>query len=200
MVQEVQRRLLDQQIVVVGRAAQKGRQAGHPVGDFEAKSGGEKLLGGLLVQRSHHDVTEPARPHPVRALDSGRSAVGTVRPAWPVGGLLLCRGLSDARGDFDRHEQGGVGISHPQLVIGSGELRIEGGEVGRDAVEIVAVIGTNADLKEPPPRGRRDGQLIAAVDGGERASQPVRRALRGCQSKFLVVSGDRLNVGHSQRD
>ena len=91
VMQEIHRRPLQQQIVVIGGAPQKRRQAGHMVGHLETQSLGEKLLGGLLIQRAHHHMTQPTRTHLVGALDRRGPAIGTIRATRPIHRFRLGR-------------------------------------------------------------------------------------------------------------
>src|ERR1700761_2324436 len=89
VVQEVQRRLLHQDVVMVGGASHEAGQSGHVIGDFEAQPVSEKPVTGLLVNRADDDMAEFARPASVLA----RSA----RPGPLVAGVgVYCCLISSA--------------------------------------------------------------------------------------------------------
>ena len=59
--QEVQRGLLHQQVVMIGRAPHERGQPRHPVADLESQALGEEPLRRLLIQGADHHVAEALR-------------------------------------------------------------------------------------------------------------------------------------------
>jgi len=82
-----------------------------------------------------------------------------------------------------------------QLLTGAGEFGIQCDQVGHDPVEILGVIGADADLQQAPLRGGDDVELLAAVDGGKGMAGAVDGALRWQQPEFRVVAAGGLHVG-----
>jgi hypothetical protein len=91
-------------------------------------------------------------------------------------------------------------VPYLQLLTGAVEFGIQCDQVGRDPVEIVGVIGADAELEQPPLRGGHDVELLAAVDGGEGVPGAVGGVLRWLQPEFRVVTAGGLHVGHPHRD
>ena len=89
--QERQRRLLVEHVVVVGGAAHERGEPRHGVADLEAEALGEQLLRGLLVGRAEHHVSQLARLNPVLAQHARRAGVG---PGDVAGALYGGDGVS----------------------------------------------------------------------------------------------------------
>src|ERR1700757_4041517 len=102
--------------MVIGGTAHKRRHDSNMVSDLETDSAREELLGGLLIQRSHHHMAEPTRAHLVGALDRRGPAVRTACATRPVGRLLLGGRHNNARRDLYRYSQCGVRIVYHQLL------------------------------------------------------------------------------------
>src|SRR5271166_606763 len=71
VMQERHRRLLDQDVVMVGGAAHERGQARHRIADLEPEAASEKLLRELLAGRPEHDVPQLARPDRPLPQDAG---------------------------------------------------------------------------------------------------------------------------------
>jgi hypothetical protein len=199
VVQEVQRCLLQQQIVMIGRAAQERGQAGDVVGHLEPEPFCEEVLGGFLIQRAHDHMTEPARPHLVGAFDRRCPPVGAARASRPVGRFLCGRRLHDVGRDRHRNPQCRVRIVYDQFICAAVEFGADLAEVDRDPVEIVGIFGGDPDLQQSAARCLGDDELIAAFQRGEPASAVQGGSRRG-ESEVLVVPARRVNIRYPQRN
>ena len=107
VVQEVHRRLLDQDVVVVSGAAHERGDRGDDVADLEPDALGEETLGGCLVGGPDHHVTELAWRNRTFADDAGCPPIRTVDAARPVVGRRRSRVLGDLRRDGDHGAEPG---------------------------------------------------------------------------------------------
>ena len=178
VVQEVDRGLLDEHVVVVGGAAHERREAGDGVADLEAQALGEEPLAGLLVDRADHHVPELPGADRVLAQD----AVGAGARAIDASGTVVdrCRNdrLRHAGGHRHRDAHGGAGVDGGHAAVAAFGLEPEAGHGHGDAVDVVGIVGADPQFEQPAPRGVGDPQLLTTVDGVE-AVRPAAGLTRG---------------------
>jgi hypothetical protein len=63
---------------------------------------------------------------------------------------------------------------HHQLLTAAAGLGVQSGKIGLDSVEVLGIIGADADLQQPPQRRLGNGELLATVEAGKAALLPVR--------------------------
>ena len=191
VVEEVDRRLLGQEVVVVGRAAHEGGHA-DVVADLEPQTLGEEPLGGVLVDRPDHDVAELAGADGLGPQDSLRPGVAPFHPPPPVGGGRLRR----RREQPARHSQGDPEAVH-RLVDDQGGERllgdrhVEPAQLGADAVQVVEVVHSHPQRHQPPLGAFDQNELLTAIGGGEATGRRLR------QPERLVVGGRLGHVRHA---
>jgi len=165
--QERQRRLLYEHVVVVGGAAHECGQSGHGVADLEPDALLEEALRLFLVGGAEHDVAELAGTDRMLAQDAGGSLPGAGVHAGGVVGRGRGGTLGVAPGDLDQHSDLSAGVDRAHTPFGALDRHVKHGQRGRDPVQVVRVVGTDAQLQQPAASTVHDAQLFAAVGGGE---------------------------------
>lgn len=148
VVQEGDRSALHEQVVVVGRAAEEGGDAGDLVADLEPDAVGEELPGGVGVGRAEDDVTELAGRDRCRALERRTPGVGPLDVARRVHRCHRLRHRGDRGADLDDHANVGHRLDRDQPIHLPGRLDPARGEVRSRPIEVVSVISADHQLDD----------------------------------------------------
>ena len=114
-------------------------------------------------------MAELARPDGLLAQDAGRPLVGP--DGRPRGVVARGRGrlLRDAVGELDPDGDPRARVGRGDAALAALDRDIERGQPGGDPVQVIGVIDADAEPDQTAQVGVDDGQLLAAVDGRERA-------------------------------
>ena len=148
-------------------------EARNMVADLEADALGEEPLGGVLVGRADDHVAELARRDRTFADDARVPArwARSIRPG-PLYGVGRRRLLGDPGATADgsrgtrRSGSSATRVSPVRL-----DRQVEAGSWAVDPVEVVGVLGADADLDQAALRRVDEPELLAAVGGGERVAR-----------------------------
>jgi hypothetical protein len=184
VVQEGKGGLLDEDVVVVGRAAQE-RRPGDQVAGLEAEPFGEEPLRRGLVGGAEDDVAEPPGPYGVLTQHPGSPRAPALGAAGCVVRRRRGRILGDACLDLDGDGDLGARVDRPERVRAADERYAEPAQCGADAGEVVGVVGTDDQLLQTAAVRVHDPQLLATVGGGEA------RAAQGGEAEVLVIGRGR---------
>ena len=210
VVQVADRRRLHEHVVVLGGAPHEGGQERHLVADLEPQALDEERRAGLLVGGTDHHVPELAGMHPGLTQDPRRPLVHPAITPGAIGLRPRHRLLGDAGGDLHLHPHLAARVLRRHRVPLALDHQVQRGQRRGDAVQVVGVVGSDAELHEPPTRVVHHPQLLTAVGGGEpvlrRRHQHLSAVRRrdqiglGQQPEIGVVLGGLPHVGHAEGD
>ena len=171
VVQEADRRRLDQDVVVVGRAAHERGEPGTRSLTLKPSPSVKNRWAGLLVGGAEHHVAELARTHRLLAQRCRRALVeplGAARACcmrWPGRGFLA----RSARRSRRRRVTSVPGSTRATPTVSScvRTARSSRSSCAAIAAEVVGVVGADPQLHQSAARRLDEAQLLAAVDGGE---------------------------------
>lgn len=128
VVQERDRCLLNEHVVVVGRTAHERSQTRDGVADLEPDALLKEPLREFLVGRAEDDVAELARPYGALTLDAGRTALGACVDARGVVRRWWRRCLIVPIGDLDQDKHSRAGVDRPDTAFGAIDIDVHGGQ------------------------------------------------------------------------
>jgi hypothetical protein len=193
VVQERNRGILKEEIVMIGRAPEKGGDAPNFVAHLEPDAVDEEALRGLGVRSADDDVSQFARLDRTFAQDPRGTIILSVATTGRVGQRDRCRYLWDTREDLDYGSSTTVHLNCPETRCVSLDRDSESGEPVGDVVNVVGVVSADAQLDQSAAGGFDDAQLFAAI-GGRKSG-----AVTG-QPEFVIVPRGLFDVRHAYGD